>query len=83
MALIVFSFPSHWCLHLWTIPAQGLSLASAVTQEACLPGWESLSLNLNGMNRLQSGGKDGGVCDLDWETEHMHDQAAARRQVLT
>lgn len=32
MALIVLSFPSLRCLYLWTIPALGLTLASAVTE---------------------------------------------------
>lgn len=55
MALIVLSFPSLWCLYLWTILAPGLTLAEAVTGGLGLPGLVGLSLNPNGKNRLKSG----------------------------
>lgn len=62
MALIVLSFPSLWCLYLWTILAPGLTLAAAVTGGLGLPRLVGLSLNPNGKNRLKNGRRKRGVC---------------------
>lgn len=62
MALIVLSFPSRWCLYLWTILAPGLTLAAAVTEGLGLPWLVGLSLNPNGKNRLSSGRRKRGEC---------------------
>lgn len=83
MALIVLSFPSLWCLYLWTILAPGLTLAAAVTGGLGLPWLVGLSLNPNGKNRLKSGRRKGECVTSSGNSMHSCRAGQRVRKELT